>query len=366
MKLMGFVAALGLIVALGLVIDAHSRMRVVHPDNPPLPASIYARGRVEGATPEVELRFRLTGCVEKLLVQEGQLVQLGEVLVQLEDEQYRQEVALAEADLVLAEAQLERLLNGAHPKERLEAAAKLRAKEAERERAEQSWNRIKELSRSKAISQQEADNTRAQVASLTAEVEAAKARVALLEEPARTDEVRIEKARLAAAKARLELAKVQLEHAKLRAPAACRVLKLGVEAGELVGPTAQEPAVILADTTRPHVRAFVEEMDAPRVRVGMPAKIVFDGLPDREFPGRIVRLSPRMGRKELWSDRPTERLDTKTREVWIELEPAEPLVVGLRADVTIDCRPEASGPATPGKPAAEKPAGRFDAPSPVG
>ena len=56
----------------------------------------------------------------------------------------------------------------------------------------------------------------------------------------------------------------------------------------------------------------------------------------RSFPGRVVRLSPRMDRKTVWSDRATERYDTKTREVWIELQPGPPLVLGLRVDVTID------------------------------
>jgi multidrug resistance efflux pump len=344
MRFLGFVAAVALIVVLGLVIDAYSRVGVVRPTLPaPDASSIYARGRVEGATPEVELKFRLTGCVEKVLVRENELVRPGQVLVQLEDEHYRQEIALAEADVTVAEAQLERLLNGAHPKERLQAAAMLQAKQAELDKATLFWQRISELSQSKAISQQEADNHRAQVASMTAEVEAAKAKAALLEEPARNDDVRIEKARIAAAKARLQLAKVQLQYTRLTAPTAGRVLKVDVEAGELVGPTSEKPAVILADTSRWHVRAFVEEMDAPRLRVGMTAKAAFDGIPDRKFSGRIVRLSPRMGRKELWSDRPTERLDTKTREVWIELEPSESLVVGLRGDVTID---PASGPAS--------------------
>jgi len=337
MRLLGFVAAVALIVGLGLAIDARSRVGVVRPASPPPEScSIYARGRVEGASPEVELKFRLTGCVEKVLVRENDLVLPGQVLAQLEDEHYRQEIVLAEADVTLAEAQLERLLNGAHPKERLYAAAMLRAKEAELDRATLSWKRISDLSQSKAISQQEADNHRSQVASVTAEVEAAKAKAALLEEPARKDDIRIEQVRIAAAKARLQLAKVQLQYTRLTAPAAGRVLKVDVEAGELVGPTSEKPAVILADTSRWHVRAFVEEMDAPRLRIGMTAKVAFDGIADRQFSGRIVRLSPRMGRKELWSDRPAERLDTKTREIWIEMEPSESVVVGLRADVTID------------------------------
>jgi hypothetical protein len=43
-----------------------------------------------------------------------------------------------------------------------------------------------------------------------------------------------------------------------------------------------------------------------------------------------------MSRKELWSDRPAERYDTKTREIWIDLDRSDDLVIGLRVDVAID------------------------------
>jgi hypothetical protein len=44
-----------------------------------------------------------------------------------------------------------------------------------------------------------------------------------------------------------------------------------------------------------------------------------------------------MGPKRLWRDEPTERNDTRSREVWIDLEkPAKELVFGLRVDVFID------------------------------
>jgi hypothetical protein len=114
------------------------------------------------------------------------------------------------------------------------------------------------------------------------------------------------------------------------------VLEVHAKRGELAGPNTPEPAVILADTSRLRVRAFVEEMDAPRVRVGMRATVTTDGLPGKEFLGRISRISPRMTHKQIWTDAPTERQDTKSREVWIDLDTHESLIIGLRADVLID------------------------------
>jgi HlyD family secretion protein len=330
------VALVAAVAALGVAIDVQSSAPVVRPDRPADSSQIFASGRIEGATAEIELRPQLAGRITQAPIGEGQVVNEGQLLLRLDDQQYCQEMALATAELGLADAQLERLLNGAHPQQRSEAAALYHAREAELRRAEITWARTQEMWRDKAISQQEADNQWMQVTMLRNEVEAAKDRLAFLESNARPDEVRIAQARIAAAKARLELAKVQAERTRLLAPCHAQVLKINGKVGESASPTSIEPAVILADTSRYYVRAFVEERDATRVEVGMSASITLDALRGQKLSGRVVRLSPRMDRKSVWSDRATERYDTKTREVWIELQPAPPLVLGLRVDVTID------------------------------
>ena len=183
---------------------------------------IFASGRIEGATPEIELRPQLAGRITRVLASEGQIVGEGDVLLQLDDRQYCQETALARAELALAEARLERLLNGAHPQQRTEAAALCRAREAELKRAEITWARTQELLRAQAVSPQEADNQWMQVATLRSELEAAQAHLAFLEAQARPDEIRIEQARVTAARAHLELANVQADRTLLRALAAPR------------------------------------------------------------------------------------------------------------------------------------------------
>lgn len=333
--LLVLVGVLG-IGALSLLIDVQSRAGAVHSPPPTGQCAIAAPGRIEGATEEIELHLQLTGRVSAVLVQEGQQVRRGEVLVELDDQEYAHEEALAEADLSLAKAKLERLENGARAEERAEAAALYRAKVAELEQARKLCARLEKLVASRATSEQEADEQRSLVKSLSAETEAAKARQELLDAPARPDEIRIHKAGVEAAQARLELARVQRERCRLRAPIDGQVLEIDVEPGELTGPTATQPAVILTDSSRYRVRAFVEELEAPRVRTGMRVTAVADGLAGQNFYGRVSQLSPRMSRKSMWTDDPGERYDTKTREIWIDLEPAGDLVVGLRVDVMID------------------------------
>jgi HlyD family secretion protein len=298
---------------------------------------IFALGRIEGATREIQLRPQLPGQVGEINVEEGQFVEAGDELLQLDDRQYRYELELAVSELELAKGQLQRLINGARKQEREEAASLYHAKLARLENARLRWTRAENLHQADAIPQRELDNIESEYDILVAEVQAAKSHMETVQAIAREDEVRIAQVRIRAAQARLELARVQLERMTVRASQRGKVLQINVEVGELTGPESTKPTIILSDTSSLKVRAFVEELDAPRVEVGMPAKVTADGLPGVTYTGQVTGLSPRMGYKTLWSDRPDERHDTKTREVMITLaEDHEKLFVGMQVDVFID------------------------------
>jgi multidrug resistance efflux pump len=295
---------------------------------------IYATGMVEGATEDIHLRPEQLGLVTEVLVAAGDWVEGGSVLLRQDSERHLQNIALAKANLETAQAALERLRNGARPEEREEAHALHRAANARLQQALKTWNRIQSLRETRAISQQEADDQLASVNALRAELEAREARVKQLEAPAREDEVRAAVARVAAAQAALDLAKIDLSKSELRAPCRGRVLDVNVERGELTGPNAEQPLIVLSDTSIVRVRAFVEELDAPRVQVGMTANVTADGRPDKTFSGRVVSLSPRMATKPIHAERPQELYDTKVREVSLELDATDELIVGLRVDVS--------------------------------
>lgn len=332
--------ALGItgIVSGGLVIQSQSRTTPERPAPRPGPATIYAAGRIEGATEEIRLRPQLDGRIVELPIEEGQWVEKGELLLQVDSEQYQHEVALAEARLAQHEAVLERLINGPRPEERQEARALYRASEAELERAKLTWQRVQKLRQGRAVSQEEADNQRTLVDALEAKRDAAEAHYQLVQSPAREDEIAQENAKIAAARASLELAQVQLKRTRLLAPADGKILQINVRLGELTSADSAEAPILFADTSRYRVRAFVEELDARRVEVGMPTEVTADGQPDQTWPGHVTRLTPRMKQKELFTNDPAEHFDVRTREIWIDLDTTDELLIGLRVDVSIDPR----------------------------
>jgi hypothetical protein len=74
----------------------------------------------------------------------------------------------------------------------------------------------------------------------------------------------------------------------------------------------------------------LDERDVARVVVGAPAFVTADGFPGRRFAGKVAEVGHRMGRKNVRSDDPIERIDTKILEVVLDLDDAKDLVPGLR------------------------------------
>jgi multidrug resistance efflux pump len=105
--------------------------------------------------------------------------------------------------------------------------------------------------------------------------------------------------------------------------------------GELYTP-GSGPIVVLGDTKKLQVRMDVDERDVAAVKLGANAIVKADALGTKEIHGHVTELGRRMGRKNVRSDDPVERVDTKILEVVVELENADGLVPGLRVVSYVD------------------------------
>jgi HlyD family secretion protein len=96
--------------------------------------------------------------------------------------------------------------------------------------------------------------------------------------------------------ARVDLATAQLERTRLRAPFAGVVAEVNGELGEFVTPSPvgipTPPTVDLIDTTCLYISAPIDEVDAPRAKAGLRARISLDAYPGRVFDGRVRRVAP--------------------------------------------------------------------------
>jgi len=204
-------------------------------------AEIYAAGRVEGATEQIELRSEIAGRIAEIHFREGSRVSAGDLLFHLDDTTQTRQLDLAAARVDLVQAKLVRLVNGAHPQERAEARAQMKAAIAKRDLAKKTWKRISALQTSQAITEHEVDVQHSKVHLTEANVAAATALVELLDSPTRQDDVHIAKNELNVAKAQLQLHEAELAKTRILAPVAGTILRIESEAGELVGPDSEQP-----------------------------------------------------------------------------------------------------------------------------
>lgn len=284
---------------------------------------------VEPARPESELSFAVAGRVAAVHVDEGQRVEAGEALVELESGVERAQLAAAEAEVAQAEAELLRARRGLRPEERSALEAESEAARARAELAQGVLERLEAASAGGGVSRDELARAQreAEAADRTATAATSRLRAG---SRGRVEDVRIAQARLAAAEARREQARATLERLRIVAPTAGEVLEVLYRVGEYVQPAGVEPVVVVGETSSLRARIDVDERDVARVREGARALVTVDALPDRRFEGRVVEVARRMGRKNVRTDEPTERIDTKILEVVVDLGPIDALIVGQR------------------------------------
>lgn len=297
---------------------------------------VVAPGTVEPLSEEFRVGSALAGRLAEMKVQEGDWVAKGQVLAVLENDHLAARVAMAEAEVRAQEADLERLLNGARPQERREIKSVEDEAVAQLALAKANRDRLVSLAKSGYSSLEQLDQVKQEYAVAQARLATVRERLALINAPAREDEVSRAKANLALAKAKLEEARAIYEKSFVRAPIAGRILRRYKKPGEVLPELVETPIVSLGDTSILRVRAEVDERDVARLKAGFPAYVTADAFGSRKFKGQVVRIGQQLGRKGIRTDEPTERLDTKVLETLIELDPDTPLIPGLRVNAFIE------------------------------
>jgi len=198
------------------------------------------------------------GQIARLPVKKGDRVQPGQLLLELWNDDIRAELSVTERDAAATRARRE------------EACVSARV-------ARRESDRLKSLVARKLVSAELADRASGEAEAREAACHAA------------AEQVRVSLARIEAAQARLE-------RTRLRAPFAGTVAEINGEIGEFVTPSPvgipTPPAVDVVDTSCIYITAPIDEVDAPRVREGMPARVTLDAFRERSFKAHVRRVAP--------------------------------------------------------------------------
>ena len=251
---------------------------------------------------KIAVGAKVMGRVAWIGVEKGDSVSEGQVLVRLEDTEFRAQVNQAKANLAAAQARLDRLRTGSRPEEKLKDKAAVLQAEANLKNAEAEYQRSEQLFRAGVSSKAELDRAIANRDTAAAMVEAAKQSSAMTDIGPRAEEIRAADAEVQQMKAALDYANTQLTATEIRAPVSGTVLERIVERGEMVSPSAfggsgaRTSVVDLADLTDLQVELDISQTDFARLKSGQRAEIIPEAYPNLRFTGFIEEIAPEANR----------------------------------------------------------------------
>jgi HlyD family secretion protein len=292
-------------------------------------------------TQEVRLSSKIGGRVARVAVAEGDLVSAGQALVyfdvpelEAQYEQMKARLQAAEADLdktragarteeksssraavASARARLDLLKAGSRAEDIDQARNDLASAEADLKGATKDWNREDKLFPQGATSgsahdaaqtaverhQGRVNAARAklkmlesgsrpeEIAEAAAELARAQANLDLLEAGSRSEDIAAAEARLAEIKAKVRELEVNLKEAVVVAPEQAVVEVLPVRKGDIV--TANQPVVRVLRAEDLWIKIYVPETELGKVRVGQDVEVVIDSYQDKHFKGVIQQVA---------------------------------------------------------------------------
>jgi HlyD family secretion protein len=248
----------------------------------PLPAGVAAEGRVvayPGA--EVEVGAEREGRLVSVRVEEGDVVQRGQLLAEIESDELR--AALAEA-----RARVE------------EAVAEARLAEATLERR----GRLRE---ERVVAEQDLDQARRDLDTARARVETAKATVTRYE--------------------------AALRKCRVEAPISGTVIARKVDAGQMVG--TGDHAFTVADLDRLRIEGEAHEADAGAVVLGAEVAITADGYPGRSWHGRVEEVPDSLTLRRIKPQDPSRPTDVRVLALKVAFAEPTPLKLGTTVDLRV-------------------------------
>ena len=308
---------------------------------PQIRRAAAAPGLIEPYGEEREIASQVIGVIKRMLVEENDVVAAGQPIAIVENGEQAARLASARAQLAEAEAQLEKLLNGARPEERREAKDQLEQLDAELDMAQLDYGRKKPLVERGAATQAALDQASSTMRSLKMRRSAMAERLAVIEFGARAEDISAARAVVERLKAECALAAALLDKTIVRSPIAGVILRRQRNAGEAVTNVDPTQIAIVGDLSRLRARVEVDETDIGRIALGQRVEVTADAFPGQRFGGAVARIAQRLGAKQVQTGRPSEKADMKVLQVMIDLDPEVKLPVGLRVDVAFVAAAEA-------------------------
>lgn len=328
---------LGVLVALGVWL--------YWKDKETEPGILRLSGHIEAT--ETDLGFKVPGKIAAIHFEEGEAVQAGEVVAELESEDLRRELEAAQAQLAAARATMAKLEKGYRPQEVAQAQAAMARAQADYEEKAKDYRRMQNLFERGVVPASTRDKARAAYLMAKETLRQAQENYDLQKKGFRREDIEASRAEFRQAQAALELAQTRLDYATITSPVTGVVLARPVEPGHVaaVGAT----VLTLGDLDRAYFEGYIPETELARVHYGQKAAVTTDTYPDKRYPAWVSYISAKAEftpkTVETYKERITLVYRTKVRvqNPQHELKPGMP----AQAMIFLDEPPEAEAKAGP-------------------
>ena len=260
------------------------KVRVGRVERQTITASIATNGKVE-ALNNFEAHAPLATTVQKLAVRQGEWVKPGTLLLQLEDANARLQAARAEAQLKGAQADISAVQGGGSQEEVLTTRNALVKAQADCDAAQRNLQAMQRLLQTGAASQAELQAAENQYQVAEANVDLLQQKLSGRYSPQEVGHV---EAQQAEARASLAAARQLLRQANVVSPIEGMVYYLPIQQGGFVN--SGDLLVQVADLHKVRVRAFVDEPEVGKLRLGQAVDVTWDALPGRLWHGKLESL----------------------------------------------------------------------------
>lgn len=255
---------------------------------------------------KINVNSKVTGRVKWIGVEKGDKVKEGQVIVRLEDDEFRAQYDQARGAAENAKAYLEELQNGSRPQEIQQAQHNLDEARATAANDKITLDRTRDLTRQGVLSQQALDDATAKYEADQQRVNSLQQSYTLAKIGPRPEEIARAKGALLEAEGQAAYAKSLLDATVIRAPVTGTILERTAEKGELVtaqfasgaagGP--QGEVVALADLNDIQVELDIAQDDFAKLTPHQKAVLWTDAYPDRKYNGTLTEISPEADRQK--------------------------------------------------------------------
>lgn len=278
--------------------------------------------------------FKVQGRLDVLHVEEGQFVHKGDLIAQLDREDYMRQVRLDEATVRAREAELDLALAGSRTQEIKAAEQALLDAQADMELKKIEFQRNQILYEKDEVSAEARDISATNLKRAVAAYERNNQTYNQILEGTRKEQIAINRANVRTARKGLDLSRIRFDYTSLYAPKSGVITVRQAELGEVM--LANTPVVTIADIDRLWLRGYVSETDLGKVRWGQPAAVRTDTFPGKTYKGRVSFISSEAEFTPKSVETHKERV-TLVYRIKIDLDnPNHELKPGMPADAEID------------------------------